>query len=270
MKPANKTLRFKSFDEFVETAKRVPPSANDERGSRAVRAVEKDVFYGDSFDGAITLASKGWKEGAERALALRASIDGTIRDVVCARQAGYGWEVSGDFVDVGKFLVGEPECFVTTVADGECATGRVVRLVANVAASAAVTQESLFCRGAVVVAAIDILESLGHRVELTVARGTTTKGKTLELFVPVKSASQPLDIDRLAFCLCHPAFLRRLTWSVSEAHGFIPHETKPAPVETDDAEILTISEARRGTDFTQEQLLDEVKTLCERCGVSIG
>lgn len=269
MKPANKTLRFKSFDEFVETAKRVPPSANDERGSRAVRGAD-DAFYGDSFDGATTLASKGWAEGAGRALALRASIDGAIRDVVCARQAGYGWEVSGDFVDVGKFLVGEPECFVTTVADGECATGRVVRLVANIAASAAVTQESLFCRGAVVVAAIDILESLGHRVELTVARGTTTKGKTLEIFVPVKSASQPLDIDRLAFCLCHPAFLRRLTWSVSEQHGFIPHQTKPAPVEIDDAETLTLSEARRGEDFSQEQLLDEVKTLCERCGVSIG
>jgi len=155
------------------------------------------------------------------------------------------------------------------VEHGESTSGRIVRIVANVAASGSVSAESLFVRGAVVFATIDILESLGHRVELTVARGTKApNGSVFQVFVLVKSADQPLDADRLAFCLCHPSFLRRLTWSVSEQHGFIPNVTHPCPVEAPEGSILT-HEALRGADFTEAQLEAEVAALCGECGVEI-
>jgi hypothetical protein len=267
--PQNKTLRFKSFDEFVETAKQPSPSANKADGSRGERE-EGDAFYGTAtFDDAVSLAATGWTEGARRCLDLRASIADRVRDAVVARKAGFGWDLTGVCVDVGKYLTGEPECWVATASDGESTSGAVVHLVANVAASAAVGGDALFVRGAVVFAAIDVLESLGHRVELTVARGTTVNGKTLQIFVPVKSASQPLDADRLAFCLCHPGFLRRLTWSVSEQHGFIAKHTRPAPVVTEGNEILAASEARRGKDFTREQLFEHVADLCQQCGITL-
>jgi hypothetical protein len=269
--PKDTTIRFDSFDAFVAAASPPSPTANADDGSRASRT-EWDTFYGytSEFEDAIGLATTGWAEGAKRCNALRASIDSLVREAVVAKQAGYGWEVTGDAVDVGKYLSGEPECWLTQVPDGESTAGPIVRLVANIAASASVGAESLFSRGAIVFAAIDLLESLGHRVELTVARGTTVKGKTLEIFVPVKSANQPLDSDRLAFCLCSPAFLRRLTWSVSEHHGFIPKHTKPAPVNIEHGEVLALDEARRPQDFTKQELFDHVRDLCEKCGVTIG
>lgn len=269
MKPEDKIVRFDSFDAFVEAAKIVPPTANPRDGSRASRS-PGDTFYGVAqFDDAVALATAGWSDGARRCSELRASVDGAVREAVVSRKAGYGWEVVGDCVDIGKFLTGEPECWLTSVPDGESTAGPIVRLVANVAASASVGMESLFVRGAIVFAAIDVLESLGHRVELVVARGTTVHGKTLNIFVTVKSANQPLDADRLAFCLCHPAFLRRLAWSVGEQHGFIPKQTKPASVAIDSGDVLALDEARRPQDFTKDQLFDHVRRLCEKCGVSI-
>ena len=262
-KPVSKSLKFASFDEFVEAAKL---TARDNASSRGKG---RGKFYGtDSFDDAVALASHGWPEGAQRAAEFRASLDSAVRDVTVARQAGFAWDVVGEQIDVGKFLAGEPECCLSRSEDGESAAGKVVRIVANVAASGSVSADSLFARGAVVLAAIDILEGLGHRVELTVARGTTTQGQTLQIFVPIKSAGQPLDLDRLAFALCHPSFLRRLTWSVSEQHDYIPSYTYPAPVEAEEGCVVT-SEILRGKDFTRAELLAEVAALCEKCGVTI-
>jgi len=262
-KPASKTLKFASFDEFVEAAKGTARNNDSSRGTG------REAFYGTaSFEDAVTLASRGWPEGASRASEFRASLDSAVRDVTVARQAGFAFDVVGEAIDVGKFLSGEPECCLTRSESGESASGRIVRIVANVAASGSVSADSLFARGAVVLAAIDILEGLGHRVELTVARGTTTNGQTLQIFVPIKSAGQPLDLDRLAFALCHPSFLRRLTWSVSEQHDYIPKYTYPAPVDTEEDCVVT-SEIRRRKDFTRAELLAEVADLCEKCGVSI-
>jgi len=271
MKPIDKTIRFDSFDAFVAAAAVPSPTANPSDGSRAETS-ESSPFYGYTakFDKALDLALTGWAEGARRCNELRASIDSLVREAVVSKQAGYGWEVVGDCVDVGKYLTGEPECWVAQVPDGESTAGPIVRLVANVAASSSVGAESLFARGAIVFATIDLLESLGHRVELTVARGTTTLGKTLQIYVPVKAANQPLDPDRLAFCLCNPAFLRRLTWSVSEHHGFIPKRTRPASVVVEGGEVLALGEARRPQDFTKQELFDHVRSLCEKCGVTIG
>lgn len=265
-KPVSQTITFASFDEFVAAAKLTAQDNDSSRGTG------RDEFYGTAtFEDAVALASQGWPEGAARASAVRASLDAAVRDCVVARQAGFSWDVTGETIDVGKFLAGEPECCLTQSETGESASGRIVRIVANVAASGSVSAESLFARGAVVLAAIDILEGLGHRVELTVARGTTTAkvgGKVLQILVPVKSAGQPLDVDRLAFCLCHPGFLRRLTWSVSEQYGYIPSETWPAPVEVAEGCILT-SETLRAADFARQELLAEVAALCEKCGVTI-
>lgn len=271
MRPTDKIVRFDSFDAFVAAAAVPSPTANPSDGSRAETS-PSSPFYGCTakFSDALSLASTGWAEGARRCNELRASIDSLVREAVVSKQAGYGWEVTGDVVDVGKYLSGEPECFLTAVPDGESTSGPIVRLVANIAASASVGAESLFARGAIVFATIDLLESLGYRVELTVARGTTVNGKTLNIYVPVKAANQPLDSDRLAFCLCSPAFLRRLTWSVSEHHGFIPKQTRPASVSIEHGEVLALDEARRPKDFTKQELFDHVRSLCEKCGVKIG
>lgn len=259
------TRRFDSFDAFVEASKVVPPKQD----SGSSRKNSKSFSGTENFEEAVTLASEGWAEGAAKALALRGSIDAAVRQIVTARQARYAWDVTGDVVDVGRFLTGEPECWVTQERDAESPSASVVRIVANLAASGAVSQGSLFARGAVILATVDVLESLGHRVELWIAHGCRCPQKGIfQQFALVKHASQPLDADRIAFCLCHAACLRRLAFSVFEQQGFLPNVTYPCGVQFDGDAIVT-NEAYRGHDFSQQELLSEVASLCEKCGIAI-
>lgn len=260
-----KALRFDSFEQFVTQAQ-VVPAKQDSSSSRTGK--NADWAGTKTFGEAVTLATTGWAEGAAQALALRGSIDAAVREIVAARQAQFCWDVTGDCVDVGKFLTGEPECFSAQAPDGESASGKVVKLCANLAASGAVSPKSLFARGAVILAAIDVLESLGHRVELWIAHGSRGSVGILQQFALVKPASQPLDADRVAFCLCHAACLRRLAFSNMEQNGHLPNSTYPSAV-TFDADAVVTSEAYRGSDFSPAELLAEVASLCDRCGVSI-
>jgi hypothetical protein len=259
------TRRFDSFDAFLSQALVVPPK-QDSGSSRQNR---KDSWAGTkTFAEAVSLATRGWPEGAAQALALRASIDSAVRQIVTARKDTFAWDVVGDAVDVGKYLTGEPECWINKQEDGESQSGKVVKICANLAASGSVSTKSLFARGAVVLATIDILESLGHRVELWIAHGSSGSVGVFQQFTLIKSASQPLDADRVAFCLCHAACLRRLSFSIMEQNGHLPNATYPHRVEFDKDAIVT-SEALRGSDFTPSELLSEVSRLCEACGIAI-
>jgi hypothetical protein len=262
-----KTVRFDSFDAFLTQAC-VVPSQQDSSSSRST-TVDKNWAGTKNFEDAKKLAVAGWAEGAAEALSLRASIDAAVREIVCARQAAYTYDLTGDSVDVGRFLSGEPECFVTQTDNGESSNGKVVRLVANLAASGSVSSKSLFARGAVILAAVDIIEACGHRVELHIAHGSSNSHETFQQFALIKSASQPLDVDRLAFCLCHAACLRRLAFSVMEQHGQMPNSSWPAGVNFGEQDAIVTSEAYRGYDFSPKELLTEVAELCEKCGVTI-
>jgi hypothetical protein len=175
-------------------------------------------------------------------------------------------------VDVGRFLSGEPECFGTEIADGGSISRPVVKIVANLAASGAVTPQSLFIRGAAIVAAIDILEALGRRVEAWVAHGSArSKGsdsQSHETHVLVKRADQPLDVDRLAFAVAHPACLRRLCFSIMEQHGHLPNDTYPHRVTVEGDAIVT-EHSLRSSNFSKRELFDLVSRICGQAGVDI-
>jgi hypothetical protein len=264
-----KTVRCDSFGEFIQRAK-VVPAKQDSSSSRCTKYQTRGWAGVDLFDDAVKLAETGWAEGAAKALALRGSIDSAVRQIVSSRQSQFVYDLTGDVVDVGKYLGGEPECFLTTEQNGESSSGSIVKLVANLAASGAVSTESLFARGAVILAAIDILESLGHRVELWIAKGSLgERNNAHQTFALAKPASQPLDADRIAFALCHAACLRKLAFSIMEQHGHLPNDTYPYKVTFDDPSAIVTDEAYRGTDFSQSELLDAVASLCEKCGISI-
>lgn len=260
-----KTLRFDSFEAFLDSAQ-IVPSQQDSSSSRTSK--NGDWAGTKTFGEAVELAKRGWAEGAAKALALRGSIDAAVREIVAARQAQYSWDVTGDSIDVGKYLTGEPECCITQTPDGDSVSSKVVKLCANLAASGSVSVKSLYARGAVILSAIDILESLGHRVELWIAHASRGSKGIIQQFAMVKPASQPLEADRVAYCLCHAACLRRLAFSNMEQHGWLPNSTYPNAVQFDGDAVVT-NEAYRGSDFSPEELLAEVAALCEKCGVSI-
>lgn len=263
--------KFDSFEKFIEQAL-VVPSKQDSSSSRQHLSGSEPWHGTNTFEEAVEIARRGWPEGAAKALELRAEVESAVRDLINARSTTYSYDVAGEYVDIGRHLSGEPECFGIEVADGSSVSRPVVKIVANLAASGSVSTKSLFVRGAAIVAAIDILEALGRRVEVWVAHGSTKSrsgsGRVHETHALVKSADQPLDVDRLGFAIAHPACLRRLCFSVMEQRGHLPNSTWPHPVTVEGDAIVT-KHSRRGADFSKRELLDLVAELCGQAGVAI-
>jgi hypothetical protein len=258
---------FDSFDAFIEDVKQVP-------AKNSSRDLGRDEFFGTAnFEAAVALASTGWQEGAEKVGKIRGELDWLVEASKVAATQQFAWDVTGDFVDVGRVLSGEPESCGSYANDDVARSGsqRVVRLYCNLGVSASVTHDAIFARGACVLAAVDVLETLGVRVELWAAKATEKRAnasKIHQVEVLVKSAGQAVDVDRLAFILCHPSCLRRLFWSHQERYGYLPNHCYPHAIAVDEGCVAT-SECHREASHTNAELAAEVARICSECGVTI-
>lgn len=263
-----KTVTYDSVGDFLAAADSPPEKSH----SKVSHIVGQANFHGtDTFREAMSLAAKGWPEGVERLSGLRASLDRVVEKTIDAKTQSLHWDVTGNFLDVGRHLSGEPEAFGEYGdPDSNCQfKSRVIKLVANMSAIGGVCSESIFSAGAAIYAAIDIIETLGHRVELWLGSGSNPRSslkENLQILVLLKEASQPIDPGRLAFYLCHNASLRRLFFSVEEDLGYSPSFTTTCPLKLDDDSIVT-SEVRYDDD-TQEKRIERVLEVCKSVGIT--
>jgi hypothetical protein len=255
-----KTVVFESVGEFLADACKGNHPDSHKEGDKSFSGT-------NTFAEAVALAEKGWPQDRERLEALRADLEATVRKAVEAKAAIQHYDVVGDYIDVGRVLEGEPECCGSYLdADANHAKTKVVKLVANVSALGHVEQKQIFSLGAAIYAAIDLIESLGTRIELWLGSGSELhSGKRLTVLVKVKDASQPFEGDRLAFYLCNAASLRRLFFSSEAQRGFFPSSSGTAPLEVGEEAVVT-AEARRDDD-TQARRIARVLETCEACGV---
>jgi hypothetical protein len=258
------TSRFDSWDSFVADA-----SVISYRGSWGGHSSGNKDFYGTStFAEATKLAREGWHEGVERVGEIRATISSAIQSLISRRADSIGYDVFGEYVDVGLFLTGEPECFGVRVSEDSISKS-VVRINVNIGVSGSVSHRAIFARGAAVIAAVDVIESTGRRVEVYGVDGSLKHGgnRLHEIQVLLKSASQPLDIDRLVFALCHPSTLRRFCFSVAEKFDVLASESRPHEVAVEDG--ISTRPGLRSHDFTTRELLEEIKWICGQAGIEI-
>lgn len=221
--------------------------------------------YTGSYEQAVALTQKGWADGAKRVDDLRRELDSAVQALVAAKSADMTYDVQGDWVDLGRLVTGDPECCGAWEVQGDDRTDKVIKIVANICVSAAVRAETIFARGAACLAAVDIIESLGRRVELWVGLGVSHAGRRIETHVMVKPAGQPAELDRLAYVLCHASMLRRICFAHMEINNHNPSHSYPGPVWSDDAIVLP--ELKTGSPPNREGNIREVLKICELAGI---
>lgn len=212
---------YDSLDAFIENACDV----DEERsvwGNRASRDTgEKAEHYSGTatFEEAVDLARVGWPEGVLR---LDQIADHYHQLSKWTIDKSRHLDVAGTYPIVPIFLGGDPACMVN---DGELNRGvkPLLHIVVNRGYSWMTPAERIFNFGAALMVCIDQIETYGVRVELTV--GTANIG---DLFGPVqerpvwatmttvKRPQEHLEKNRLAFALAHPAYGRRLKYSLLE------------------------------------------------------
>ena len=173
---------------------------------------------GSSFSGtenigeAINLARFGWKEGADRVRDIADELAVNLESHII-KQASFH-DVEGADINIGRYLEGEPDCMVN-YKKAERTGSPIISISVNCSISACTGKERIEARGAAISALIDLLETSGARVELWAGSLTEGKGSgyTYAQRVCIKQADDMLDIDRVAFCISHPSFLRRLSFA---------------------------------------------------------
>lgn len=179
---------------------------------------------------AKAMALSGWREGLEKIDRYRAQIAPIITEKVLRPKQVFS--MAGHYVDVGSFLANDPECFITREYEERNYPGRIFKLICSISFSAAITPETIIQRGAMVCALVDAIEFAGHRVEVVCngamsrydsvdhRKGLKKNDGWFEVSVTVKKTQQPLEMSDLAFCLAHPAMLRRMLFSAAEIEGW--------------------------------------------------
>lgn len=218
-------LKFDNLTDFWNYAWQDSNSWHKDSRSQA------DIWSGNvTWEQAKDLAIKGWKEGLEEIEKYRAKISPMITERVLRPIQVYS--VSGYNVDIGTYLSDDPECFISRVYEERNYPGKIFKIVVSITFSASISPETIIQRGAMICALIDAIEYAGHRVEVICNEATSMNDGPdyrngmmknrgwLEIDVCAKETNQPLDMSSLAFCIAHPAMLRRVIFSIDEFHGW--------------------------------------------------
>jgi hypothetical protein len=170
---------------------------------------------------AVEVARQGWPEGWQRMKALRDAIFGRMGSRV--QKDLVQFRIAGGAVNVGRFLSGRPDCFAARVRSNQVKdlrSRKVVRMIVNVGARASVSADTIFARGAAALTLVEALERAGMRVQVDmITLAADGLGKHIRLACRLKDVGKVVQLDKLAFCLAHPALHRKLNFSLRKKHA---------------------------------------------------
>ena len=208
------TVDFTEFDslgEYIRYAKDNPtPKDSNQPKSGSFN-------YTENLNEACNLAIHGWDE-------IRGEVDAQLDELVEHINDAFGefyvseHSTSGAFVDMGRFVTGEPECMVSFVSEPQARMGRVVKIVVNGVVAGGVHADLIKKRGIAVLALVDTIHKLGVGIELWWEESMVGGKQEFSTLVKLHSSEEPMDINSLMFSLAHPDMLRRLQFSVQEQH----------------------------------------------------
>jgi hypothetical protein len=177
------------------------------RAENALRAWSGTRDWSES----VALVEKGWEEGREYIDRIVSEVELSTLPVPLPQMV---WDVTGDFVDIGKAVMGEPECMMRWESEEQ--RKPIAKIGFEIFASSGVSTEAMKWKGALAVALVDKLESAGIRVELDLILNVTGGEDTYVITVKAKRAEESLQLDTLAFHLAHPSSFRRVMFSYME------------------------------------------------------
>lgn len=200
---------FDSLGDYIRHAESNPTKASSDAKGR------EDWAGTSSLADAVTLALHGWDEKRPDVDKLFAQLETDIASAMDEPFTTY-YSHSGDSVDMGRYMSGDPECMVDYVTEPQARMGRVVRVIINGAMSCGISADDIVRRGVAVVALLDVIHKLGVGVELAVEMPVTSDNTKYSTVVKLHDSSEMLDINNMMYAVCHPSMLRRLAFSAIE------------------------------------------------------
>lgn len=193
-------IDFNDVIEYAEYANEVPSSNHSKR-------CKENEFCGGTFADAVTQAKTGNPEFVKKLFDGINIIEALIKE----EKIGEIRDVTGEYFDVGDYLSGEPEVFRR---DEYGPQKPVIPVYANFSMNGGISNTLILNRGCAIVALIDELQQSGFIVDLVLLDVTTYNGK--KYYTKIRVATNPVDLDTVAFIIANPLCLRRLWFAVLE------------------------------------------------------
>lgn len=202
------TFTFESPEDLKGFVKDRPEGANS-------KGYQGSDFNPYSWEETMEALDKGW-DGVDGMVEKVESLSASMLDSI---GTDYRWDVVGQFVDVGTFVTGNPECWIEQEPAITPKETIVIRV--NVGTNANTTADTIVNRGAVIAALID---ALYDRYFIDITFITNAKGvygasrdqkKNIECRYHLNTKNG-YSKNMVAFYSAHPALLRRMSFAVRE------------------------------------------------------
>lgn len=201
---------YESLGEFIRKA--TEPSLSSAESSKRKGLDEKEFSGTYNFDEAMRLVTNGWTDGRAKLMTAMAAAQTTTTFT-----PSLVMDVAGAYPIAALAAAGDP-CSMVDLAPVEDRVRPIVRLLVQRAGSAAYSVDEFTNYGAAIMSYIEGLEGAGFRCEVTVCFASDFHSDGDQFCtVVVKRAEEPIEIDRMAFVMVHPAFFRRIAFAVYEA-----------------------------------------------------
>ena len=205
---------YDSLEQLAEAAKRRMTANTD----ADIQPYGKRWCLSTSFDQALRMASTGWTEQLQPALDLAyeaVSMCEREHDVMTPVMT---FDVSGDFVDIGRYLSHEPECMVDFPLETVSKVGKVITICVGGFYSYAMDAPALVHRGQVITALCIALTRLGHNVEIwsdIAGKGHDERTK-YSIRTLIKGVNDEIDPAKILMAFAHPLMFRRYGFAVMD------------------------------------------------------
>jgi len=201
---------YETLGAFVADAQRKP--LNTMKTSRETTDFYTRWTGTETFEGAVDMAQYGWPEGRKRLMVAMAEARGAPRMI-----ADMVMDVAGAYPIAALAAAGDP-CSMVDLQPVEERVRPIIRLAISRNGSSAYSADEFMNYGAAILSYVEGLENAGFRCEIASYSATALNNGVQEYTsVTLKRAEEHIEMDRMAFCLTHPAFLRRLGFAVSES-----------------------------------------------------
>lgn len=200
-----KVVRFDCLSELVEYANANPDNYYSKTYPR------RPGFCNVTFAETVQAASEGWPDGT-REIDIAVDMIGTRISDADAYHINH--DVSGEYIDMGRFVTGEPECFGHMTL--EPLPTETISIDVNISAHCGINDQTIINRGAALSAMLDRL-TRNYFVKLRFYWGVEriTGGHNFVVFFNVDTRNS-FSRDLLSFCCAHPGLMRRIMFGVAE------------------------------------------------------
>lgn len=206
--------RYESLGEALEHAGSNPSPRSSEDGDEGWAGCK-------NLKDAVETGKRGYT-------AIRPDIDVLVRQIDSQINLALGevyvtkYDRTGDSVDMGRYMQGDPECMIDYEEVSAARMGRVVRILINGSFSCGVRAETIRQRGAMVVALCEVMSKIGVGLEVWLENSTASHDKVHSTLIKLHDSKERIDIDNLMFAIAHPSMLRRIGFSVMEQSKWGP------------------------------------------------